>query len=128
VPRFQQLLSVTGNLAQLAEKLPQMAAQGSPEKPVWLEVTVAEDDYLSDLPARIGILTQGLPVEVLRVRRQRGNTLAAMPSQALETLDELNPEEVFARRLALEDLPAELHTALSQRFADVLSSIHEEAA
>jgi exonuclease SbcD len=128
VPRFQQLLSVTGNLAQLAEKLPQMAAQGSPEKPVWLEVTVAEDDYLSDLPARIGILTQGLPVEVLRVRRQRGNTLAAMPSQALETLDELNPEEVFARRLALEDLPAELHTALSQRFTDVLSSIHEEAA
>ncbi len=128
VPRFQQLLIVTGNLAQLAEKLPQVAAQGCPEKPVWLEVTVADDDYLSDLPARIGHLTQGLPVELLRVRRQRGNTPAAMPSQALETLDELNPEEVFARRLALEDLPAELHTALSQRFANVLSRIHEEAA
>ncbi|WP_089962845.1 exonuclease subunit SbcD [Limnohabitans sp. 2KL-3] len=128
VPRFQPLISLTGNLAQLAESMPLAAAQGSPEKPAWLEVTVAEDDYLSDLPARLGSLTQGLPLEVLRVRRQRNNTPAALPNAALETLDELSPEEVFARRLALEDLPGDLNTALGQRFREVLSGITEVSA
>jgi exonuclease SbcD len=91
-------------------------------------VTVAEDDYLSDLPARLGSLTQGLPLEVLRVRRQRNNTPAALPNAALETLDELSPEEVFARRLALEDLSGDLNTALGQRFREVLSGITEVSA
>ena len=128
VPRFQPLISLTGNLAQLAESMPLAAAQGSPEKPAWLEVTVAEDDYLSDLPARLGSLTQGLPLEVLRVRRQRNNTPAALPNAALETLDELSPEEVFARRLALEDLSGDLNTALGQRVREVLSGITEVSA
>lgn len=125
VPRFQALISVSGNLVAIADAMAAAAAQGSADKPVWLEVMVTDDDYLSDLPSRISAMTQGLPVEVLRVRRQRANTAASLVSDTLETLDELSPQDVFARRLAQEDLPAQMQQALSQRFHSVVKSITE---
>lgn len=128
VPRFQALASCSGNLATLAAAISAAAAEGSAQQPAWLEVTVAEDDYLTDLPARIGALTQGLPVEVLRVRRQRANAAATLAAEALATLDELSPGDVFARRLALEDLAPELQQALEARFREVVTSLTEVAA
>ena len=128
VPRFQVLISVSGNLATLAAAISAAAAEGSADQPAWLEVTVAEDDYLSDLSARISAMTQGLPVEVLRVRRQRANAAATLAAQALATLDELSPSDVFARRLALEDMAPELQQALSERFREVVTSLTEVAA
>ncbi len=127
VPRFQPLMSASGNLLALSNVIAAAAAEGTAAKPVWLEVTVAEDDYLSDLPARISEMTQGLPVDVLRVRRQRANTAGTLAGDSLETLDELSPEDVFARRLAQEDLPAETQAALAQRFRSVVKSILEDA-
>ena len=93
-----------------------------------MEVTVAEDDYLADLPARIEALTQGLPVEVLRVRRLRGTAAASLAAEQSETLDELSPDDVFARRLAQEDLAPELQLELSQRYRAVVTSLTEGAA
>ncbi len=128
VPRFQALASCSGNLATLAAAITAAAAEGSAQQPAWLEVTVAEDDYLTDLPARIGAMTQGLPVEVLRVRRQRANAAATLAAEALATLEELSPGDVFARRLALEVLAPELQQALEARFREVVTSLTEVAA
>ena len=128
VPRFQALASCSGNLATLAAAITAAAAEGSAQQPAWLEVTVAEDDYLTDLPARISAMTQGLPVEVLRVRRQRANAAATLAAESLATLEELSPGDVFARRLALEDLAPELQQALAARFREVVTSLTEVAA
>jgi exonuclease SbcD len=128
VPRFQALISVSGNLATLPNAIAAAAAEGTAEQPAWLEVTVAEDDYLQDLPERINTMTQGLPVEVLRVRRQRTSAAAALASAANETLDELSPHDVFARRLAAEALAPELQQALEQRYRAIVQSITEGAA
>ena len=128
VPCFQSLISVSGNLAELAGAIQAAALEGSAEQSVWLEVTVAEDDYLSDLPARIEALTQGLPVEVLRVRRQRGTAAASLTGELSETLDELSPDDVFARRLAQEALAPDLQLALGQRYRAVVASLTEVAA
>ena len=128
VPRFQPLISVSGNLAELAGAIQAAAKEGYAEQPVWLEVTVAEDDYLADLPARIETLTQGLPVDVLRVRRQRGTAAASLTGELSETLDELSPDDVFARRLAQEELAPDLQLALDQRYRAVVASLTEVAA
>ncbi|MDP2367301.1 exonuclease subunit SbcD [Rhodoferax sp.] len=128
VPRFQPLISVSGNLLALAVAITAAALEGSAEQSVWLEVTVAEDDYLSDLPARIEAMTQGLPVDVLRVRRQRGNAAASIVGEVSETLDELSPDDVFARRLAQEELTPELQLALGQRYRTVVTSLTEVQA
>jgi exonuclease SbcD len=123
VPRFQALISVAGNLAALPSAIAAAALEGTAEQPAWLEVTVAEDDYLQDLPERINAMVQGLPVEVLRVRRQRTSAAAALQSATQETLDELSPHDVFARRLAAETLEPELQQALTQRYNSVVHSI-----
>lgn len=126
VPRFQALTALSGNLAALAGAFTSAAAEGIAERPVWLEVTVAEDDYLADLPVRIQALAENLPVEVLRIRRERGNTAARLAAEASETLDELSPHEVFARRLQQEELAKDLQQALSERYHSIVASLQGE--
>jgi exonuclease SbcD len=128
VPCFQGLVTVSGNLETLAGAIGAAAAQGTRERPTWLEVTVAEDDYLADLPARIEALTEGWPVEVLRIRKARGNAAARLAAETSETLDELSPHDVFARRLLQEALPEDMQQALIERYRSVVTSLQGEDA
>ena len=123
VPCFQPLISLCGSLAELGQQIKEVAGQGSTEQPVWLEVLVAADDYLSDLQTRIAALCEGLPVEVLRVRRERGNAAASLSSQSRETLDELTVDEVFARRLQQEELEPDEQARLQQMYRDVVGAL-----
>ncbi|MCT7654236.1 exonuclease SbcCD subunit D C-terminal domain-containing protein [Oceanimonas sp. NS1] len=78
VPVFQPLARVKGSLQALAAALSEAAAAGTPTRPVWLEVTVTEEDYLSDLQPRVQALCEGLNAEVLLVRRERQGRSAAL--------------------------------------------------
>lgn len=128
VPRFQPLLSLHGSLKELEGQIKQAAEQGTAEQPVWLEVLVGTDDYLSDLQQRIAALCEGLPVEVLRIRRERGNTVAGLQGQAKETLDELSVEDVFAQRLSSESLDDAEQARLLGLYQQVVSELREGEA
>lgn len=131
VPVFQPLVALRGNLKSLPgafAQVAQAARDATPERPVWIEVTVAEDDYLADLPARIQTMAEGLPLEVLRIRRERGNAAAQLSGDAGVTLDELDPLDVFARRLAHETLDDEVRAALTERYKRVLAATVEGEA
>ncbi|WP_159917490.1 exonuclease subunit SbcD [Pantoea sp. 18069] len=123
VPVFQPLAAVSASLAGLPPLLQSAASAGTAQRPVWLEVTVQDDDYLNDLAARVEALLQGLPLETLRIKRQRGPQAAQLTAQGSESLDELTPDEVFARRLAEETLTPELQAALSERYRGVLARL-----
>ena len=125
VPRFQPLLSLRGSLKELESAIQEAAKQGRPEQPVWLEVLVGTDDYLSDLQLRISALCEGLPVEVLRIRRERGNAMAGLQGQAKETLDELSVEDVFAQRLSSESLDEAEQARLLGLYKQVVSELRE---
>ncbi|MBF5003884.1 exonuclease subunit SbcD [Diaphorobacter caeni] len=132
VPVFQPMMSVRGDLGYISETLPRLAAQAEAGKTVWLEITVSTDDYLADLPARIQKLVEGQPLEVLRIRRERGQTMAQLFDNSGVTLDELDPHDVFERRLSLEEgMDAALRGALSQRYRQIVDKVvvgasHEE--
>jgi exonuclease SbcD len=128
VPRFQPLLALRGSLVELQQAIAEAAQQGSSEMPVWLEVQVSTDDYLSDLHLRIAALCEGLPVEVLRIRRERGNSVAALQGQARETLDELSVEEVFAQRLSSETLDDAQQAPLLALYRQVVGELREGEA
>lgn len=128
VPRFQQLLSIKGDLKELEVSIQEAAQLGSAERPVWLEVQVQGDDYLSDLQTRIQALCDGLPVEVLRLRRERTNAAATLQATARETLDELTPLDVFDKRLQQEELEEGLRAQLVDRYRGVVASLQEGAA
>jgi DNA repair protein SbcD/Mre11 len=128
VPHFQPLLSLRGSLKELDVQIKQAAEQGNAEQPVWLEVLVGSDDYLSDLQLRIAALCEGLPVEVLRIRRERGNAVAGLQGQARETLDELSVEDVFAQRLSSESLDDAEQQRLLGLYQQVVSELREGEA
>ncbi|WP_321815371.1 MULTISPECIES: exonuclease subunit SbcD [unclassified Paraburkholderia] len=128
VPVFQTLIALKGNLKTLPAALAQAAQHATPDCPAWIEVTVAEDDYLADLPARIQTMIEGLPVEVLRIRRERGNARAQLSADTGVTLDELDPLDVFARRLAHETLDDDIRDALTTRYKAVVASTVEGEA
>lgn len=123
IPVFQPLASVRGNLAELPAALQTIAAQALPERATWLDVTILEDDYLTDLAPRVQALTEGLPLQVLRIKRQRGTTAPQLMAEASESLDELSPQDVFARRMALEALEPPLQQALTERYRQVLDRL-----
>jgi len=125
VPRFQPLLSLRGSLKELEAAIQEAAKQGSAEQPVWLEVLVGTDDYLSDLQLRIAKLCEGLPVEVLRIRRERGNASSSLQGQAKETLDELSVDDVFAQRLSSEALDEAEQARLLALYQQVVSELRE---
>lgn len=126
VPRFQPLRSVSGSLAELPAELARVAREGSAEQPVWLEVMVHTDDYLTDIQLRVEKLCEALPVIVLRTRRERGTAQAALFSEARETLDELSPDDVFRQRLDAEDLEAPLRERLTGLYREVVAELQED--
>lgn len=128
VPRFQPLLSLRGSLSELELQIKQAAELGSAAQPVWLEIMVGTDDYLSDLQVRIAALCEGLPVEVLRIRRERGNAAASLQEQAKETLDELSVDDVFAQRLSSESLEDTEQQRLLRLYQQVVSQLREDDA
>lgn len=127
VPRFQGLAAIRGSLDSLAGPIGAAAALGSPERPTWLEVTVNGDDWLADLPARLEQLTAGWPVDILRIRRARGNEAARLAASPGITLEELSPDEVFARRLAQEDLDEPQREALTGLYRHILAGLADPA-
>lgn len=102
VPVTQQLAVIKGDLAAIGQQLEQW--RGSPASPpVWLDIEITTDDWLTDMQRRIQAMTEDLPVEVLLVRRSREQRQRMMAGELRETLSELRVEEVFERRLALEE-------------------------
>lgn len=121
VPVTQQLAVIKGDLAAIGQQLKQW--RGSPASPpVWLDIEITTDDWLTDMQRRIQAMTEDLPVEVLLVRRSREQRQRMMAGELRETLSELRVEEVFERRLALE----EPDKAQGQRVRTLFSATVEE--
>ncbi|MEE3650709.1 MULTISPECIES: exonuclease subunit SbcD [unclassified Brenneria] len=99
VPMTQPMQLIKGDLDDIERRLAAFNDyQG--EKPVWLDIEITTQDYLSDIQKRIQTLTDALPVEVLLLRRAREQHLQAIVRQEKETLNELTVQDVFERRLA----------------------------
>nr|WP_226858607.1 exonuclease SbcCD subunit D C-terminal domain-containing protein [Diaphorobacter aerolatus] len=126
VPIFQPMASLRGDLGHITQALPRIAEQAGEGQSVWLEITVTTDDYLADLPARIQKLVDGLPLEVLRIRRERGPAMAQLFDSSGVTLDELDPHDVFERRLSLETgMDGGLRGAITQRYLEVVRTVRD---
>ncbi|WP_237388101.1 exonuclease subunit SbcD [Xenorhabdus sp. Sc-CR9] len=103
IPRYQPMQLIRGNLTQIEEQL-QAFKEYQGERPVWLDIEVATQDYLHDIQKRIQTLSEGLPVEIILLRRSKSARQLSLSEQNKETLTELSVEEVFERRLALAEM------------------------
>jgi len=126
IPLFQPMQVLKGSLAQITRQLSQFSAPDG-TKPVWLDIEVTTQEYLSDLQRQVEALTASLPVDVLLLRSSREQRQHSLAQLDKETLSELNVEEVFARRLALDDaLDADQIAQTTLRFKQTLADLEEQ--
>ncbi len=143
VPCFRQLVCVKGSLEDIKagiEKLLQIregSSQWLQGRTLWLEAEVATDDYLTDLQDRILAMIQvpedlvkgaGVDplIDLLRVRRKRGKNRSGLARESREKLEELNPKDVFLRRLANEDLDEDQIRQLTGLFDEIMARVQGE--
>ncbi|ELI8802602.1 exonuclease subunit SbcD [Klebsiella michiganensis] len=125
VPVTQPLAVLKGDFASISAQLNQW--QNNDQQPsAWLDIEVTSDEYMHDIQRKIQVQTEMLPVEVLLVRRSRAQRDRILAGAQRETLSELQVEDVFARRLALETLEATQQQRLEQLFNETLHSLNGE--
>lgn len=125
VPVTQPLAVLKGDLAAITGQLEQWRDTVQ-EPPVWLDIEITTDEYLHDMQRKIQTLTETLPVEVLLVRRSREQRERMLSNERRETLSELSVDEVFERRLALEELEAPQRERLTSLFHTTLQTLSGE--
>lgn len=125
VPVFQPMQILKGSLAEIEQQLAPFR-HGDYPQPVWLDIEIATLEYLNDVQRHIEQLTADLPVDVLLIRRSREQRERHFASHLNETLSELQPDEVFARRLAQESLSEQQQTTLRQLFAQTLDGLNDD--
>lgn len=103
IPQFQPMATLKGTLNDIQQQLSPYQNYHA-ERPVWLDIEVASQDYLADIQQRVEQMTAGLPVEVILLRRARRQNQTLSATANNETLNELTVEEVFLRRLADAEL------------------------
>lgn len=127
VPNSQELVAIKGNLEEIKTQIEIAAKLGSDDKPVWLEITVQTDDYLNDLQTKVLKLIEGLPVVVLRTKRERSESSAGLQRQAKETLAELSTDDVFTHRLSTETLDPALQESLHTLYRNIVAQVQEKS-
>ncbi len=134
IPCFRTLVSIKGDLDAIARSLQGLSAKtedSDPDARIWLEAEVSGDDFLNDLTERVQAMVAeaGLDrAELLRVRRRRRGAGQGMIPREAERLEDLNPEEVFQRRLALEELDPERMSRLTELFGQILAQVTDPSA
>lgn len=126
IPCFQPLRSIKTDLTGVTAKVKQAVAELAPGENLWLELVISETDaYLSDLQQRIEAQLQDLPVELLRLRRQRSSQAAGLTVAAQQSLAELSATEVWQARLKTESLTEQQQQQLSALHQQVLEKVQE---
>ncbi|WED28516.1 exonuclease subunit SbcD [Vibrio sp. DW001] len=121
IPTFQRMEMIKGDLTYIEKQL-ESYRNVTDEQPVWLAIEVEVQDFLSDLQQRVQALTEDLNVEVLQLRRARGQQTKSLQQEQLETLAELTPFDVFEKRVEHETLDSENE---SQRLVRIKTRFHQ---
>ncbi|MEQ9925048.1 exonuclease subunit SbcD [Pectobacterium brasiliense] len=122
IPITQPMQLIKGSLSDIEQQLATFKNyQG--DKPVWLDIEINTQDYLSDMQKRIQAMTENLPVEVLLLRRTREQRLQAITRQDKETLNELSVHDVFERRLVTE---TDMEDSRQQRVRTLFNQVIDE--
>lgn len=126
IPCFQQMRVIKGDLKSIETQLLELSASVADEETIWLEIVVSSQDYLNDLQVRIEKMIEGLPIEVLRLHRERKTSQKALQQQEKETLNELGVMDVFERRLSEEDWQSETEKSSLKRIKKQFKSVLNE--
>ena len=117
------MLFRSGDWAAIERRLKELASCGSD---AWLEVTYDGAELAGTLRERLDGLAAGTRMSVLRVRNLRVMEKALEGSGPEETLDDLEPEEVFERCLEVNEVAESQREELRRSHKAILQAMMEQ--
>jgi exonuclease SbcD len=125
VPRFQQLVRVAGSLDEIRATVERLKGEASR---AWLEIDYTGREVFGNLREIMDDALAGSAMEIRRIKNRRviERVIGAVAED--ETLDDLDPGDVFARCLDAFDVPDEDRDELTASYDEIIRSIHEEDA
>ncbi len=120
IPIFRDLVTLRGDLKSLSQKLMQIENKDS-----WIEISL-DDENPYDANQALRKLSGELTLNILAIKTQRETKAHNVDKINVVSLDELTPQEVFNRRLELDELKdEELKKNLMKNFKIILDEIQE---
>ena len=122
VPCFQPLRRIAGGMGDILEALKQLKLERSN---AWLEIEYTAADIAPDLREQIEAAIEGSDLEIRRIKNKRVMDRVLQRIDTAETLDDLEPTDVFARCLDEYEIPADQRPQLTTSYAEILQTLHE---
>ena len=122
IPCFQELKRVTGDAPALLLKLQELKKSGSN---AWLEIDYTGSEVFAGLSELVLDAISGTGMEVLRTRTRFSNGKSLTQIDDKETLDNLDPGDVFTRCLDAHQLKEPDRTLLRLAYNEIIMGMGE---
>lgn len=123
IPVFQKLERIRGDREHILTRVNELLER---EESVWLEIILEGEGLAGNLKECLEELTEGSPLEVLRVSSIRLAEQALALGHEEESLADLDVSEVFTRCLDARNIPEEQRDELLRAYGEVLHSLATE--
>lgn len=120
VPVFQPIQTLKGDWQTIKTSLHSLKKS---QQSVWLEVVYDGQEVIGDLSEKIAELVKDARLEVLRIKNQQKRDQVMQSQRMDESLEELNPTQVFERCLIAHQVLEEQKPMLWSRYTEVLESL-----
>lgn len=120
VPVFQPMQTLKGDWQTIKTRLHSLKKS---QQSVWLEVVYDGQEVVGDLSEKIAELVKDSRLEVLRIKNQQKRDQVMQSQRMDESLEELNPTQVFERCLVAHQVLEEQKPILWSRYTEVIESL-----
>lgn len=122
IPQKIRLIRIKGDWEEISQQLEALDAE---PLPCWLDVDYNGADIRPSLKQDILELTADKDIQLLRLRNERVIQKAMSTQKLEETLDELDPQEVFRRCLEMHKIEGPLADELGLCYNEILQEMAE---
>ncbi|SMC97744.1 Exodeoxyribonuclease I subunit D [Desulfocicer vacuolatum DSM 3385] len=123
VPCFQELVRIAGTLDDIHEKVADLKKNHSR---AWLEIEYIGRDIITNLRETLDEALADSEIKICRIKNKKVLERIISTIHKNETLDDLDPKDVFIRCLNAFDVPEQEREALTASHDEIIQSIREE--
>jgi exonuclease SbcD len=126
IPRFQPMQELEGNIDEIKAQLARfpLTSEAGEALPTWLLIKLTDANSIHNIANTIAEFAHDKHVVITKIMRIRTPQEQALRAQHHEVLTQLEPTDVFSKRLESEtELSDSQHTQLNATFHDIVTKV-----
>ncbi|RTL00199.1 MAG: exonuclease subunit SbcD [Proteobacteria bacterium] len=122
VPTFQRLARVSGDMESIKRQLTKLATEN---QSIWIEVDYTGTAIITNLQHELQMVTQNTLLDLVKIRNSQLLAQVLSSSEYADgiELNDLTPQQVFAKCLQLNEIPDEQRVELTDCFNEILLTL-----